>query len=110
MPKKKKKKNFNFAADKKYPSLMNALLDTSLFDEEEGTFTDNCSRRRVFVHLVPAPWSRVIAYSLIYGFGVTIAQQLWVAYIGRPEWHAIDPISVKMAEQNPKKATIPFVP
>ena len=66
------------------------LSEPTLFDNEEGTFTDNRSRRRVFVHLVPAPWSRVIAISFIYAIAVTLVTQIIFSYFGKPEWHAAD--------------------
>lgn len=105
----KKKKPFSIFPEKKYPNLLSAFIDTDtkLFKEEEGTFTDNNSRKRVFVHLVPAPWSRVIAYSIIYAFAVVIADQIWIAFFGRPQWHLVDTKSVEMAEQLPQKTNYP---
>ena len=66
------------------------LSEPTLFDDEEGTFTDNRSRRRVHVHLIPAPWSRVIAISFIYAVAVTFVTQIIFAYFGKPEFHATD--------------------
>ena len=88
--------------EKKHPALL-PLLDLTLFKEEEGTFTDNTDRKRVFVHLVPAPWSRVVAMSLVYALAVTMAHQVWVACFGRPEWHLTDAASAKIASQMDKK-------
>jgi len=82
MAKKKKKTN------KK--SLLGGLLLSKPYDDEEATFTDNRSRRKVFVHLVPAPWSRVIVVSLIYAIAVTIFTQIIIAVFGKPQWHAAD--------------------
>ncbi len=84
MTKRKKKSN------KKGLLGSNILSEPTLFDEEEGTFIDNRSRRRVFVHLVPAPWSRVIAISFIYAIAVTFTTQIIFAFYGKPEWHAVD--------------------
>ena len=84
MAKRKKKSN------KKRILGSKILSEPTLFDYEEGTFTDNRSRRRVFVHLVPAPWSRVIAISFIYALAVTLATQIIFALYGKPEWHAVD--------------------
>lgn len=80
----------NKKANKKEVLGGSVLSKPGLFDDEEGTFTDNRSRRRVFVHLVPAPWSRVIAVSLIYAFAVTVVTQVIFAIYGKPEWHAVD--------------------
>lgn len=66
------------------------LKAPSLFADEEGTFIDNHRRKRVTVHLIPAPWSRVIAYSLIYAVGVAAVQEVWFWGFGKPVWHPVN--------------------
>ena len=55
----------------KHSSELFYITEPSLFDEEEGTFINYFTRRRVKVHLVPAPWTRVILLSLLYAFAIT---------------------------------------
>ena len=62
------------------------LREPSLFDDDESTFLDTRARRKVYVHLVPAPWSRVLLLSLIYALAVNFAKLAWFEVIGRPEW------------------------
>jgi hypothetical protein len=62
------------------------VKEPTLFADEEGTFYDNRHRRRVTVHLVPAPWSRVLTYSLIYAFAVAMVQEVWFWSFGKPNW------------------------
>ena len=65
------------------------VTDIQLFDDTEGTFIDNVSKRRVYVHQIPAPWSRVILLSLIYAFAINFAKIGWYQIFGRPEWFAV---------------------
>ena len=67
------------------------VSDISLFDESEGTFMDNRQRRRVYVHLIPAPWSRVILLSLVYAMAVAFVKVAWFHIYGRPDWAQLDP-------------------
>jgi hypothetical protein len=93
---KKKKSKSPFAA---------FLSEPSLFDDEESTFLDNRARRRVYVHLVPAPWSRVILLSLVYALAVNFAKLGWFELIGRPEW--LPPQSITTSQAVATKMTAP---
>ncbi len=81
------------AKKKKHSAFGSWLSEPSLFDDDESTFVDNHSRRRVYVHLVPAPWSRVILLSLVYALAVNFVKLAWFEFYGRPNWGFV-------AEQN----------
>lgn len=78
--------------------LANFLTDPSLFEEDEPTFIDTFAKRRVYVHLVPAPWSRVILLSFCYAIGINFVKLLWFEFVGRPSWHATDARTAAMSE------------
>ena len=81
----------------------NYLSEPALFDREEGTFLDTHQRRRVYVHLVPAPWSRVIVYSLVYALAVSFTKFLWFYFLGEPEWLIARPVLNPTAVSQPLK-------
>lgn len=77
--------NKNGTATAKYGPGSKTLKEPSLFDDEEGTFIDNNQRKRIVVHLVPAPWSRVLVYSIIYALAVAAVQEVWFWNFGKPD-------------------------
>ena len=74
----------------KHSSELFYLTEPSLFDEEEGTFMNYFTRRRVKVHLVPAPWTRVIMLSIIYAFAITFVKFTYFYSVGKPKLVAVD--------------------
>lgn len=78
-------KNKNGTATPYYGVGSKTLKEPTLFDDEEGTFIDNKQRRRIVVHLVPAPWSRVFVYSILYAFAVAAVQEVWFWNFGKPD-------------------------
>lgn len=74
------------------------VTDPLLFGPSEGTFVDNTKRQKVYVHLVPAPWSRVILISLVYALAVAFVKITWFHFVGRPQWYAVTPESAVEAD------------
>ncbi|MCB0322459.1 MAG: hypothetical protein KDD69_02765 [Bdellovibrionales bacterium] len=80
-----------FAKRKKKKSVLPGFLtEPSLFEDSEPTFVDNFAKRRVYVHLVPAPWSRVLLLSLVYALAINFVKLVWFEVVGRPKWYAVD--------------------
>lgn len=93
-------------AKKKRSGYGSWLSEPSLFDDDESTFVDNHSRRRVYVHLVPAPWSRVILLSLVYALAVNFVKLAWFEYYGRPNWgYVSEPIAENPQTENSKSGS-----
>lgn len=65
------------------------LTDVHLFDEDEGTFTDFGRRQKVYVHLIPAPWPRVIMLSLVYAMAVNFVKIVVLEFVGEPQWQLV---------------------
>ncbi len=74
------------------------VTDPLLFGPTEGTFVDNSKKQKVYVHLVPAPWSRVILISLVYALAVAFVKIAWFHFVGRPQWYAVSPESAVEAD------------
>ena len=93
------------------------LTECSLLEDLERMFVDNRKRRRVYIHPVPAPWSRVILVSLIYAMAISIAKFAWFQAFGKPNWFVrssevvqeVEPISIAdpalmLSKQEPTSA------
>ena len=57
----------------------------SLIDHIEEMFVDYSARKRVYRHPVPAPWSRVIVFAILYAVLLNTCRVFWFEIFGRPE-------------------------
>ncbi len=70
----------------RYPWELFFVREPSRFEQEEGNFTAYDKGRPIKVHVVPAPWKRVILYSILYAFVVGVTKFFWFYTFGRPNW------------------------
>ena len=85
----------------RHPSELFYISEPSLFDDEEGTFINYNTRRRVKVHLVPAPWSRVLMLSLIYAFMISLVKFGYFHFFGKPQWSTAAEVSETIEQVQP---------
>ena len=87
----------------KNPSDLFYVTEPALFDSEEGTFTNYHTKRRVKIHLVPAPWSRVFMMAIIYAFAITLTKFAIFSVFGRPQLFSLSapPPGVSEGEVGP---------
>lgn len=65
----------------------------SLIDHLEEMFVDYRARKRIYLHPVPAPWSRVIVFAVLYAVLLNTCRVFWFETFGRPEIEASVPPS-----------------
>ena len=76
------------------------VTEPALFDSEEGTFTNYHTKKRVKVHLVPAPWSRVFMIAIMYAFAITLTKFAIFSVFGRPQLFSLSSPVEKTADKN----------
>lgn len=83
-PKARKRARLNQST--RYPWELFFVDEPARFDEQVGVYSSYEDGRVVKVHVIPAPWSRVILYSVLYAFVIGVTKFCVFYTFGKPNW------------------------